>query len=105
MSIDPNAEAAVHHLVETDKEFQSAVKIAAILALRKLTYWMKNGTPDQQVAISSKFLPIWVKALSGDDGDEQTRKMKSEVQTMLSEMIGGNLPSDDSDDDDSEDNA
>ena len=97
--IDPNAEAAVQHLIEHDKEFQSVVKTAATLALRKLIHYMRHGTPDQQVAISAKFLPIFTKALAGDDGDEQTRRMKADVQRMIGEMMGGTLPDDEPADD------
>lgn len=87
---DPNVRAAVEHLVETDPAVQAHVKRLLISSIKTLYHYMEHGTPDQRLAISTKFVPLMVKALSGSDGEKQTNDLLQEVR----DAIGGVIPED-----------
>lgn len=85
--LDPHAAAAVESLVANDDQFKSYVKKLATKALQTQLYYLENGTPDVQVRIAEKFIPIFTKALTGQDGDKQTADMHQEVRNMISSVI------------------
>lgn len=84
---DANMSAAVEHLLDTDPEFKSTVKKLSILAMKNLMYYMQHGTPDQKLAISRGFQPVFVKALTGEKGDKQTTDMLQQVRDIIGGVI------------------
>lgn len=102
-ALDPLAAKAVEALVSNDPKFITIVKKMTVKALERQLWYMNHGTPEQQILVSSKFMPIIIKAMTASDGDKTAEEVHEKTRELISSVLPMNEDLDEDDDDDDED--
>lgn len=72
---------------KNDEEFQNIIKQAAKRALLVQIDLMNNGTPEQRLAAASRFNPVLIKALGGEDTDDEVAEAKAKMRKVIGGML------------------
>lgn len=72
-----------------DPEIAGAVREIALIAIRKLRYYLENGSPPMQMQILRSFIPALIREMNKTSDEDGMGEMKEEFEKLRKEMMQG----------------
>lgn len=80
-------EMVAEQVVAGDHQLQDVVKKLIIRSLREADRILKEGTPNQRLALIRSLVPAMARQMDGQSTEDPHAEMRAEMQRMFGEML------------------
>jgi hypothetical protein len=78
---------ATEEVLKEDEEFRDYVRQAARKALAVQVYYLDNGSPQERIAAARGFMPVFAKALTTTETDDEAAKIHEKTRQIIGSML------------------
>lgn len=86
---DDDLTDAIATVAAADPEISAMVRGIAMDALKKLKYYLANGSPQIQMQILRSFIPALIREMNRGEDDDGMNEIRKEFEDMRREMLSG----------------